>query len=40
MDLGEKQNTIIKGKKKGKLKNSSNISMEMSTLTEARHNSK
>lgn len=40
MDLREKQNIIIKEKKKGKLKNSSNTSVEMGMLAEARQNSK
>lgn len=39
MYLRERQNKVIKEKKKGKLKNSGNISVEMGTLAEARQNS-
>lgn len=40
MDLREKQNTVIKNEKKGKLKNANSISVEMGALDEARQDFK
>jgi hypothetical protein len=40
MDLGEKQNTIIKDEKKSKFKNASNTSVKMGTLAQARQHPK